>query len=629
MPANTAVFSILSLSDCQSLPKEDIGRRVSKLLDLNTHFLPVPHCSVLPVFFLKELFIQNKLEVRVRWLLEHLNWQNEQNLNTTSLEIQTLIKQIHWPVEAQTAFFKAHQAWMDKEYIAIRPSFISDQTHGHFSLLHIRGEANVTESILQLWANLYQPQYLSQRWREWQAGIHIPAAILIQKMIPSKSSGFAHIYFSPQLRQPVTSIYSVWGVTTQQQRHKSMMDEFVVNLKTDAVTKQHINLKKHEYVLQLDQLDKKIVPYEQQAQASLTKEELKKLLEFLKKIYLTMGKSIEEALEVEWAYDGRSFFLLHIQSKPLEHVLPAQKQILPTEIPKYSSSTVSLSVPKSKTKVFLTVNSAHPVTPHDTSKLSGLCFQSDEWWLDQKIHPISLIEHGQADYVKHQLVQTLKGFFHHQTNKEIWYQPASLGSNQLLKLEGSQNYEEKEANPWMGYRGALRNIHQFEMFDFELDVLSDLSKEIDQPVELLLPWVRSSTELQLIYKHITHAPVDQYHHLHIWMECSTPENLLNIHQYVSAPIAGIVINLDSLHSLLFGLDPDNQNVLKYYSADLLLLRSLLKAVAKRIALFHKPMIIKTQHSSHQIVSLLEELGEVGFMVPKSELQSTMQLLQIG
>ncbi len=624
MPANTAVFSILSLTDARSLPKDEVGRRVSKLLELDAHYLPLPQCSIFSIPFLKELFIQNKLEVRVRWLLEHLNWQDEQNLNTTSLELQTLIKQIHWPVEAQTAFFKAHQQWMSKEYLAIRPSFISDQSHGHFSLLHIKGEANITESILELWANMYQPQHLSQRWREWQSGIHIPAAILVQKMIPSKSSGFAHIYFSPQIQQPVTSIYAVWGITTQQQRHKSMMDEFVVNLKTNQSIRQHINLKKHEYVLQLDQLDKKIVPYELQAQASLNDDELKKLLEILKKVYITIGKSITEALEVEWAYDGKSFFLLHIQSKAVEQILPNQKSISSSQIPKYTSSTTTVAVSRPKTKIYLTTNSVAPTAPHDTSQLAGLCFQSDAWWLDQKVHPTALIEHGHADYVKHRLVQTLKTFFSHQTGKEIWYQPHALTSQQLSTLEGNRSSDEKENNPWMGYRGALRNIHQFEVFDFELDVLSDLNKELDQPIQLLLPWVRSSTELHLIYKHITHAPVQQYHHLNVWLECSTPENLLNIHQYVATPIAGIVVNLDSLHSLLFGLDPDNENVLKYYTADILLLRSLLKAVAKRIALFHKPMIIKTQQSSHQLMSLLEELGEAGVMVPKSELPNTLQ-----
>lgn len=628
MPANTAVFSILSLADCTTLSQDEVGRRVTKLLDLHFHYFPLPQSSILPLSFLRQLFTHNKIEARFKWLFEHLNWQNEQNVNSTSLELQTLIKQMHWPKEAQVAFFRVHQDWMINEYVAIRPSFMSQETHGHFSLLHIRGEANIIESILQLWANLYQPHHLSQRWREWQTGIRIPAAIVIQRMIPSKSSGFAHIFFSPQLKQPTTSIYAVWGITTQQQRHKSTMDEFVINLHTDQIIAQHINLKKHEYTLQLDQLNKKAVPYEQQAVPSLTKQELIRLSELFKKIYLTMGKSTQQALEVEWAFDGKDFFLLHVQSKDIEQILPAQSTSL-EQVSRYNHLGTALVPPKPRVKIYLFANSIAPTAPHDTSQLAGLCFQSDTWWLDQKIHPAALIHHGQAEYVKHQLIQTLRTFFQRQTHKEIWYQTHALTSAQLLTLDEGKNYEEEEMNPWMGYRGGLRNVHQFEVFDFELDVLSDLSKELNQPVQLLLPWVRSSTELHLIYKHITHAPTEQYHHLNIWLECSTPENLLNIHQYMAVPIAGIVINLDSLHALLSGLDPDGHNVLKYYTADILLLRSLLKAVAKRAALFHKPMILKTKSSSHQIMSMVEELEETGIMVPKSELSSTLQLLQIG
>lgn len=629
MPANTAVFSILSLAECRTLPHADLGRRVSKLIELDKEDLPLPYCNVIPVSFLQKLFSENNMEVRFRWLLEHLNWQNQESLNTTSSELQTLIKQIHWPHEAQQEFLQKHQAWMSQAYLAIRPSFISDQTHGHFSILHVRGESNVFESILQLWADFYQPEYLTQRWREWQGGIHIPASIVIQKMISSKSSGFATIYYVDRLKAPQISVFSLWGITTQQQRQKNTMDEFVLNLKTNELISQHINIKHHEYVHQLDQLDKKVVSYEQQAIPSLTTVELTELAKLLKKIYLKIGTSTEEALEVEWSYDGKQFFLLHVQSIPTTKI--SQQLKLPKNLP-VAPNTVSAQLTTNlqrPIKVYVINEVAAPTPPYQAKDVAGLCFQSDIWWLSQKTHPKALLEDGQAHYLKHRLVQTLRTYFQHQNGKDFWYQPQSLTTQQLFQLEHGHELEEKEVNPFLGYRGGLRIVHQPDLLDFELDVISDFSKEVDQPIELILPWVRSSGELHLIQKHITHAPVEQYHHLHLWMECSTPENLLNIQQYAATPIAGVVINLDSIYCLLFGLDPDSSNVLKYYSADLVLFQSLLKAVAKRLAFFHKPLILKTKHPTHQIISLLEELGETGIMVPTSELTSTLQFLQAG
>ena len=453
MPANTAVFSILTLDECRTLPQAQLGRRVSKLLELDKENLPVPFCNVIPIGFLQELFTANKMEVRFRWLLEHLSWQDQQSLHDTSLELQTLIKQIHWPETAQKEFLDKYQTWMNQSYLAIRPSFVSDKTHGHFSLLHVHGEANVFESILQLWANLYQPQHLSQRWREWQSGIHIPAAILLQKMISSKSSGFADIYFVPNLQQPQISVFSLWGITTQQQRQKNTMDEFVVNLKTDQVLSQHINIKHHEYLLQLDQLDKKTVPYEQQAVPSLTAAELGQLVTFLKKVYLTFGSSTEEVLEVEWSYDGKQFYLLHIQSRPASKISQGMK--LPKNVVVAQNTHSELStVVQNQIKLYVMNDSAAPTPPYQAKQVVGLCFQSDAWWQSQKTHPKALLESGQAHYLKHRMVQSLRTYFNHQVGKEFWFQPQSLTTQQLMQLERGKEFEEREINPWLGYRGG-------------------------------------------------------------------------------------------------------------------------------------------------------------------------------
>ncbi len=626
MPANTPVFTIHTLAKCREIPQADrttqLGRRVSKLLELNAHQLPVPRSNVLSISFLENLFTENKLEVKFRWLLEHLNWQEQQQVTDTSLELQTLIKQIHWPVAAQAEILKHHQSWMTTEFLAVRPSFIHDQARGRFSILDIQGEANLIESILQLWANLYQPELLSQRWREWQQGIHIPAAILIQKMIQSTVSGFAQIFFSPTIQQPQANIYAGWGVTTKAQHQKKVMDEYVVNLKTSEVVSQYINLKQHEYIHRLDQLDKKNVPYTKQAIACLMKPEIQTLTEIFKNIYLVIGKNRDEILEVEWAYDGKNFFLLHIAAKLAQQVI--QKKLITTPLVA-NPTNPNPSLPK----LYLFNTTANPASPTQNDSITGLCFASDSWWLNQQAHPKALFEDGQAHYLKHRLLQSLHTYFQHHLHRQIWYRPQTLNSLQLRQLEQGNEYEDSEINPWLGYRGGLKMLHEAASFDFELDILSDFSQETETEIQLLLPWVRSSEELQLLYKHITLAPVEQVHHLKIWLECSTPENLLNIHHYADVPIQGIVVNLDELSQLLFGLDPTNQTVLNYYSTDFLLLHSMLKAVANRLKTFHKPMILQSRQSSHQIMSLLEAVGDYGLMIPATEFATAWQLLQTG
>lgn len=622
VPAITPVFPIFSLAECQSQPSTELGRRVAKLLELQQIGITVPNCSILPVSFLRQLFLANKLEVKFRWLLEHVRWQDQASVETTSQELQTLIKQMYWPDPAQAIFFQHHQAWMHHAFLAIRPSFLSDQARGHFSLLNIRGEANLVESILELWASWYQPQYLAQRWREWQAGDHFPASIILQQMVPSKTSGFAQIYFSPQLHQPQATIFAGWGVTTQSQRQKKVMDEYQVNLKTGQLMNQLLNLKQLMYVHQLDHLEKKPVPYGQQAVASLESHQLTLLTSLCQKIYLQFGKSTEELLEVDWAYDGKVLYVLHIQTKPAQRLssLPALK--LPPNI------SALASAPTSQMKIYVFNTVATPSRPNFAETLAGWSFESSAWWLAQQTHPQTLFEQGQAEYIKHELLQALTPYFAHLQGQEVWYQPQTLTSEELRQLEFGEAHEQREKNPWLGYRGALRAIHQPANFDFELDVVSDLARKINQPVQLILPWVRSSPELALLLKHIQHAPAEQSAHLQLWLACSTPENLLNIHLYASQAIHGVVIQLEDLFNLLFGLDPTEDNVLKYYTVDLLLWRSLLKAVAKRLATFDKPMVVKTSHPTHQLLELITEVGAAGVMVPATDIRSTRQILQI-
>lgn len=626
MPALTPVLAIPSLVETKNLPQEIVGRRVVKLNQLLDLDLPVPDCAVLTTDFLRTLFSYNQLEVRFRWLLEHTVWSDEENLSTTSLELQSLIKQMKWPDQVRQSFLAQHQTWLEDTYFAIRPSFISPKATGRFSQLHIQGEANVVESVLQLWANLYQPAHLKERWQEWQQAIHIPAAIIIQEMIQSKVSGTAELTFSQAKKQPEASILSTWGVLTSEQREHAQLDHFVISLKTGQALSENIRIKKSEYIHGIDALQKKSVPFDQQSAPSLNADQLKKIAILLAKVQRNLLETSETEATVEWAFDGKNFFLLHLQLRASDKVRTTSMKTPLNPGHLVNAQLQTLLKPTLFSAKIYSLNSSEQLKDMPfREQLAGVCFQSNPWWLAQHQHPQALLEDGQAHRLLTSLRQELLRYFHHLSGKDAWYILQSLESYQLQTLEFGKKFEERETNPWIGFKGALRALHQPALFDFELDVVSDVAKSLDRPIHLVLPWVRSSSELQLIIKRIGQFESEQ-HRIQLWLECSTPENLLNIHHYITTAITGIVINIDNVSALLTGIDPNNVQLKQFYSPDMLLLETFLTAVQKRVQLFHKPVIIRTAHSNHQVLSLIEKIGAQGYMILDIQVESTLHLL---
>jgi pyruvate,water dikinase len=197
--------------------------------------------------------------------------------------------------------------------------------------------------------------------------------------------------------------------------------------------------------------------------------------------------------------------------------------------------------------------------------------RSEHFFIQTGFHPLKLIR-TQKEKIKQRISHQIVNFYHRYLNLKhrpplLVYRSLNLTTNQLLKLSKGQNFESEETNPYLGFRGATRYLNQPEIFNFELELLAHINQKIDKPIVLLAPFVRTSFEWQQLLLHIKKEIKKQVLRPQVWLQLSTPENVYNIEDYLAADLAGISINLKSIHALMHGIDPDFPDIFNQYQLD--------------------------------------------------------------
>jgi len=260
---------------------------------------------------------------------------------------------------------------------------------------------------------------------------------------------------------------------------------------------------------------------------------------------------------------------------------------------------------KTTPAVFLAVNDLSEVDENLALMSDGIgLFRSEHQFIKTGQHPLLTIRQN-SDKFQQKLVNDFINFYHRFINLKgksplIIYRTLNLDSNQLKKLSGGLNFEKTENNPLLGYRGALRQLRQPQVLTFELNLLKKISRKLDRQLNLLLPYVRTSFELQQLLLFIDRQFETEVEQPRLWLQLTTPENLLNIKDYLKVPLAGISINVRVIHSLLTGIDPSNSEVYQQYTLNHALLKKLITDAVE---------VIKKQESDLKILLNLAEFDQ--------------------
>jgi len=180
------------------------------------------------------------------------------------------------------------------------------------------------------------------------------------------------------------------------------------------------------------------------------------------------------------------------------------------------------------------------------------------------VHPRALLEGGEGELFVERMAASLDKFAAAFAPRPITYRTIDFRSNEFRGLQGGERFEPEEANPMIGYRGALRYMHEPDLFELELRALARVWDGGHENLHLMLPFVRTPREVAACREMIEDAGLLAHQNFELWVMAEVPSVLFHLPRYADLGVAGISIGSNDLTQLLLGADRDSELVAEVF-----------------------------------------------------------------
>ncbi|HEX8975466.1 MAG TPA: phosphoenolpyruvate synthase [Solirubrobacteraceae bacterium] len=176
------------------------------------------------------------------------------------------------------------------------------------------------------------------------------------------------------------------------------------------------------------------------------------------------------------------------------------------------------------------------------------------------VHPRRLLAEDRGEEFVARMADALTTFAAGFSPRPVTYRTTDFRTNEFRGLEGGAEFEPEEANPMIGFRGALRYIRSPEVFALELAAISRVWEAGHRNFHVMLPFVRTARELERCREQIAAAGLLHRPGFELWVMAEVPSVLFNLERYAQLGIAGISIGSNDLTQLLLGADRDSETL---------------------------------------------------------------------
>ena len=173
-------------------------------------------------------------------------------------------------------------------------------------------------------------------------------------------------------------------------------------------------------------------------------------------------------------------------------------------------------------------------------------------------HPRLLLEQGRTGEFVERMAGALVTFADGFAPRPITYRTIDFRTNEFRGLEGGERFEPEEANPMIGYRGALRYMHEPDLFRVELDAIRRVWDAGHKNLHVMLPFVRTPAELSVCRDLVAASGLLDRAGFELWIMAEVPSVLYHLERYAALGVAGISIGSNDLTQLLLGADRDSE-----------------------------------------------------------------------
>ncbi len=180
------------------------------------------------------------------------------------------------------------------------------------------------------------------------------------------------------------------------------------------------------------------------------------------------------------------------------------------------------------------------------------------------VHPRLLIEQGRSERFVARMADSLTAFANAFAPRPITYRTIDFRTNEFRGLKGGERFEPQEANPMIGYRGALRYMHEPDLLGMELEAIGRVWEAGHTNFHVMLPFVRTPREVIACRKQFEAAGLLSRPGFELWVMAEVPSVLFHLERYAELGIAGISIGSNDLTQLVLGADRDSELVAEIF-----------------------------------------------------------------
>jgi pyruvate,water dikinase len=180
------------------------------------------------------------------------------------------------------------------------------------------------------------------------------------------------------------------------------------------------------------------------------------------------------------------------------------------------------------------------------------------------VHPLQLVKEGRSEGFVAKMAESLTAFANAFAPRPITYRTIDFRTNEFRGLRGGEDFEPQEANPMIGYRGALRYMREPELLGLELEAIGRVWDAGHENFHVMIPFVRTPRELVACRAQFEAAGLLSRPGFELWVMAEVPSVLFHLPRYAELGVAGISIGSNDLTQLMLGADRDSELVAEVF-----------------------------------------------------------------
>ncbi len=174
-------------------------------------------------------------------------------------------------------------------------------------------------------------------------------------------------------------------------------------------------------------------------------------------------------------------------------------------------------------------------------------------------HPKAMLKQGKREEFIDALSDGMRKMCAAFYPRPVIYRATDFKTNEYRNLEGGEEFEPKEENPMIGFRGCFRYIKDPEVFNMELEAIKRVRETYGMKnLWLMIPFVRTVNEFRACKKLVDAAGLaNGGYDFKLGIMCEIPSTIILAEEFCKEGAQFFSIGSNDLTQLTLGLDRDN------------------------------------------------------------------------